>query len=81
MTFLIKFVAKGVLVTAVEVGETISDMATHIISPSRIGYRIASNLDLYDPKDEDTASFDSAHILRPRNVDRILVLKNNLVKF
>ena len=80
MTFIVKFLTKGVLVIALEVSEIISDVATHLISPSRIVYRVASHLDLYDPKDDDTWSFDGAHILRPRNVDRILVVKNNLVK-
>ena len=80
MTFVVKFLAKGVLVIALEVSEMISDVATHLISPSRIGYRIASHLDLYDPKDDEVWSFDGAHILRPRNVNRILVVKNNLVK-
>ena len=54
MTFIVKFLTKGVLVIALEVSEIISDVATHLISPSRIGYRVASNLDLYDPKDDDT---------------------------
>ena len=80
MTVIVKFLTKGVLVIALEVSEIISDAATHLISPSRIGYRIASHLDLYDPKDDDAWSFDGAQILRSRNGDRILVLKNNLVK-
>ena len=80
MTFIVKFLTKGILVIALEVSEIISDAAAHLISPSRIGYRMASHLDLYDPKDDDAWSFDGAHLLRPRNVDRILVVKNNLVK-
>ena len=80
MTVIVKFLTKGVLVIALEVSDIISDVATHLISPSRIGYRIASHLDLYDPNDDDAWSFDGAHILRPGNVDLILVVKNNLVK-
>ena len=79
MTFIVKFLTKGILVIALEVSEIISDAATHLISPSRIGYRIASHLDLYDPEDDDVWSFDGAHILRPQNANRILVVKNNLV--
>ena len=79
MTFIVKFLTKGVLVIALEVSEIISDVAIHLISPPRIGYRIVSHLDLYDPTDDDAWSFDGAYILRPRNVDRLLVVKNNQV--
>ncbi len=44
MTVIVKFLTKGVLVIALEVSEIISDVATHLISPSRIGYRVASHL-------------------------------------
>ena len=47
MTFLVKFMVKGILVVALEAGETISEIATHRVTPLRVGYRMALHIDYW----------------------------------
>ena len=75
MTFLIKFMVKGILVVALEAGETISEIATHIVSPAKVGYRMASHIDLSDSKDNDAAQTKTEYLIRSRYVGHTSVSK------
>ena len=55
MTFLIKFLVKGIALIALEAGETISDIASHMVSPAKLGYQLATHIDLSSPEDKDAA--------------------------
>ena len=55
MTFLMKFLVKGIALFALEAGETISDIASHLVSPSKLGYQLATHIDLSSPEDKDAA--------------------------
>ena len=45
MTFLIKFLIKGVALIALEARETISDIASHMVSPAKLVYQLATHID------------------------------------
>ena len=55
MTFLTKFLVKGIALFALEAGETISDIASHLVSPAKLGYQLATHIDLSSPEDKDAA--------------------------
>ena len=55
MTFLIKFLVKGIALFALEAGETIFEIASHLVSPAKLGYQLATHIDLFNPEDKDAA--------------------------
>ena len=55
MTFLTKFLVKGIALFALEAGETISEIASHLVSPAKLGYQLATHIDLSSPEDKDAA--------------------------
>ena len=75
MTFLIKFLVKGISLIALEAGETISDIASHMVSPAKLGYRLATHIDLSSPEDKDAAQTKTEHLIRSRYGDHTLVSK------
>ena len=75
MTFLVKFMVKGILVVALEAGETISEIATHIVTPAKVGYWMAPHIDLSDSKDNDATNTKTEHLIRSRYVDHASVSK------
>jgi flagellar biosynthesis/type III secretory pathway M-ring protein FliF/YscJ len=66
MTFLVKFMVKGILVLALEAGETISEIATHIVSPAKIGYRVATHIDFSSSEENDTVKPKTEPVIRSR---------------
>ena len=75
MTFLVKFMVKGILVVALEAGETISDIASHLVSPAKLGYQLATHIDLSSPEDKDAAQTKTEYLIRSRYGDHTLVSK------
>ena len=75
MTFLIKFLVKGIALIALEAGETISDIASHMVSPAKLGYHLATHIDLSSPEDKDAAQTKTEHLIRSRYGDQTLVSK------
>ena len=75
MTFLIKFLVKGIALFALEAGETISEIAAHIVSRAKGGYRMASHIDLSDSKDDDATQTKTEHLIRSRYVGYTSVSK------
>ena len=75
MTFLVKFMVKGILVVALEAGETISEIAAHIVSPAKVGYRMAPHIDLSDSRDNDAAQTKTEYLIRSRYVGHTSVSK------
>ena len=75
MTFLIKFLVKGVALFALEMGETISEIASHLVSPAKLGYQLATHIDLSSPEDKDAAQTKTEHLIRSRFGDHTLVSK------
>ena len=75
MTFLIKFLVKGIALIALEAGETISDIASHMVSPAKLGYQLAKHIDLSSPEDKDAAQTKTEHLIRSRFSDHTLVSK------
>ena len=47
MTFLVKFLVRGILVVALEARETISVIAADIVIPEKVGYRMALRIDYW----------------------------------
>ena len=78
MIFLIKFLVKGIALFALEAGETISDIASPIVSPAKIGYQLATHIDLSDHKDKDTVQPKTDHLIRSRYGDNTLAPKTEL---
>ena len=78
MTFLVKFMVKGILVVALEAGETISEIASHIVSPAKIGYQLATHIDLSGHRDKDTVQTKTDHLIRSRYGDNALAPKTKL---
>ena len=78
MTLLIKFIAKGVSLFAIEMGEVISDVASHIVPPAKIAYQVASHIDFSNTEDENSTQTKTEYLIRPRYDDHILVSKTNL---
>ena len=66
MAFLIKFLAKGIVVFALEAGETISDITAHLVSPSKIGYRVATQIDFSSSEKNDTVQPKTEPVIRSR---------------
>ncbi len=75
MTFLTKFLVKGIALFALEAGETISDIASHMVSPAKLGYQLATHMDLSSPEDTDAAQTKKEHLIRSRYGDHTLVSK------
>ena len=75
MAFLIKFLAKGIVFFALEVGETISDVAAHLVSPSKIGYRVATHIDFSSSEENDTVQPKTERVIRSRSAQSKTVLK------
>lgn len=67
MAFLIKFLAKGIVVFALEAGETISDIAAYMVSPSKIGYRVATQIDFSSSGENDTVQPKTEPVIRSRS--------------
>ena len=80
MTFLVKFIAKGVSLFAIEMGEVISDVASHIVSPAKLAYRVASSIDFSTTKDENTRQTTAEYLIRSRYDDHTLVSKTKLTQ-
>ena len=78
MTFMVKFIAKGVALFAIEMSEVISDVASHIVSPAKIAYRVASHIDFSNTEDENSTQTKAEYLIRPRYNDHTLVSKTNL---
>ena len=78
MTFMVKFIAKGVALFAIEMSEVISDVASHIVSPAKIAYRVASHIDFSNTEDESSTQTKAEYLIRPRYNDHTLVSKTNL---
>ena len=78
MTLLVKLIAKGVSLFAIEMGEVISDVASHIISPAKIAYRVASHIDFSNTEDENSTQTKAEYLIRPRYDDHTLILKTKL---
>ena len=78
MTFMVKFIAKGVALFAIEMSEIISDVASHIVSPAKIAYRVASHIDFSNTEDESSTQTKAEYLIRPRYNDHTLVSKTNL---
>ena len=66
MSFLIKFLVKGIVVFALEAGETIADIAAHLVSPSKIGYQVATQIDFSSSEENDTVKPKTAAVIRSR---------------
>ena len=75
MTFLTKFLAKGIALFALEAGETISDITSNMVSPAKLGYQLAKHIDLSSPEDKDAAQTKTEHLIRSRYGDQTLVSK------
>ena len=75
MTFLTKFLLKGIALFALEAGETISDIASNMVSPAKLGYQLAKHIDLSSPEDKDAAQTKTEHLIRSRYGDQTLVSK------
>ena len=75
MTFLTKFLAKGIALFALEAGETIFEIASHLVSPAKLGYQLATHIDLSSPEDKDAAQTKTEHLIRSRFGDHTLVSK------
>ena len=75
MTFLTKFLVKGITLFALEAGETISEIASHLVSPAKLGYQLATHIDLSSPEDKDAAQTKTEHLIRSRYGDHTLVSK------
>ena len=78
MTFLIKFLVKGIALFALETGETISEIASHMVSPAKLGYQLARHIDLSSPEDKDVAQTRTEHLIRSRFCLNTLVSKTKL---
>ena len=76
MAFLIKFLAKGIVVFALEAGETISDIAAHMASPSKIGYRVATQIDFFSSEENDTVQPKTERLIRSRSAQSKTVSEN-----
>ena len=75
MTLLVKFIVKGVSLFAVEMGETISDVASHIVSPAKLAYRVVAQIDFSNTEDENSTQTKAEYLIRPRYDDQTLVSK------
>ena len=75
MTFLTKFLVKGIALFALEAGETISDIASNMVSPAKLGCQLAKHIDLSSPEDKDAAQTKTEHLIRSRYGDQTLVSK------
>ena len=75
MTFLIKFLVKGIALFALETGETISEIVSRMVSPAKLGYQLAPHIDLFNPEDKDAAQTKTEHLIRSRYGDHTLVSK------
>ena len=80
MALLIKFIVKGVSLFAVEMGETISDVVSQIVSPARIAYRVAAHIDFSNTEDEKSTQTKAEYLIRPRYGDYTLVSKKSWSK-
>ena len=78
MTFLVKFIVKGVSLFAIEMSEVMSDVASHIVSPAKIAYRVASHIDFSNTEDENSAQTKAKHLIRLRYDNHTLDSKTNL---
>ena len=78
MTFLVKFIAKGVSLFAIEMSEVIGDVASHTVSPAKIAYRVASHIDFSNTEDDNSTQTKAEYLIRPRHDDHTLVSKTNL---
>ncbi len=78
MTFLVKFIVKSVSLFAVEVGETISDVASHIVSPAKIAYQVAAHIDFSNTDDENSTQTRAEYLIRLRHDDHTSVSKTKL---
>ena len=78
MTFLTKFLVKGISLFALEAGETISEIASHLVSPAKLGYQLARHIDLSSPEDKDVAQTRTEHLIRSRFCHNTLVSKTKL---
>ena len=67
MAFLIKFLAKGIVVFALEAVETISDIAAHLVSPSKIGYRVATHIDFSSSEENDAVQSETERVIKSRS--------------
>ena len=78
MSFLVKFIAKGVSLFAIEMGEVISDVASHIVSPAKIAYQVAAHIDFSNTEDENSTQTSAEYLIRLRHDDHISVSKTKL---
>ena len=79
MTFLVKFTAKGISLFAIEMGEVISDVAYHIVSPAKLAYRVVAQIDFSNTEDENSTQTKAEYLLRPRYDDQTLVSKKAFI--
>ena len=70
MTFIVKFLAKSLTLFVLETAELISDLAGHIFSPGRIGYRIASQINLLDFDGDKSVPVEMDFLRRSRYLDQ-----------
>ena len=70
MTFIVKFLAKSMTLFVLETAEMISDLAGHIFSPGRIGYRIALQISLPDFDGEKSVPVEMDFLRRSRYLDQ-----------
>ena len=66
MIFLIKFVVKGVFLFAFEMGVTISELASHIVSPAKMAYRVVVRSDFSNTEDENPTRTQAEYLIRPQ---------------
>ena len=78
MTFLTKFLVKGIALFALEAGETISEIASYLVSPAKLGYQLAKHIDLSSPEDKDAAQTKTDHLIRSRFGNQTLVSKTKV---
>ena len=76
MAFLIKFLAKGIVVFKLEAGETISDIAAHLVSPSKIAYSVATQIDFSSSEENDTVKPKTEPVIRSRFAQSRTVSEN-----
>ena len=66
MAFLIKFLVKGIVVFALEAGETIAEIAAHLVSPSKTAYRVATQIDFSSSEENDTVKPKTEPVIKSR---------------
>ena len=78
MTFLVKFIVKSVSLFAVEVGETISDVASYTVSPAKFAYQVAAHIDFSNTDNENSTQTRAEYLIRLRHDDHTSVSKTKL---